>query len=332
VATKCYAHLPNVHLESPGPVPVLDGRLVELAFDAWLQLEDPAFGYYQTKYERARPVFFVMDVDDDASTADDASAIGIPATFAEALHTTHAAAFLSTLRDLPDPFQSVMYVHVAEVGLTRTYCGVYERELLLSAQPTEQTVLSAGQTHRLSRFASALQSTHYGDPPPKVLRIIEAGRFAAMPGVGLLNGTVHLVAALENALNPKGEKHFVGDALTETFARRAGTLLCPDFAALPAWVALFRRLYHIRSEAIHGQEVAGELQTLEEGLQPSLYGFLLLSCLTAAVRITERVTDDEATGERAAVAALRAELDHACQDQSTFDGLGRNLSAELLQG
>jgi DNA polymerase III epsilon subunit-like protein len=130
----------------------------------------------------------------------------------------------------------------------------------------------------------------------------------------MLNETLHLVAGLEALLVRRGEP------LTATFARRYSVLAAHRDAR--EYEVLGRALYGLRSDLVHGREIANNGE--EERAEFLKQNNRTLTCMMA--RRTLRWFASRAGIE---IADFHAALDGAFDNHQAFDALRPVLSDEL---
>jgi hypothetical protein len=290
----CYVHVPFLQLQpedappppapSPGTsdslpanspqanlsIPLSPGALVTLPFDRWLQLEDPAAEFLESRYVHAAPVFFHRTLDfpaDEISMEDDI--LPVLRDDYERLSIALLFVFADAVRTAAIP--SVIYVSSAGSSATMREFGTTERELLFHT-PSEFLLLAPPQLAVLRVAYSRLLSINAGSATPGILRLVDVIRLMARPNLNEEDAIIHFVSLQEDLQSSGGRAHM--GRLGETFARRAALLYSPSVDAVPGFQRAFHDLYSLRSAILHGEDAGERVQAFGQKLPNGIADFL----------------------------------------------------------
>jgi hypothetical protein len=300
MAPTLYAHLPGLKLRE-GDAPFAGGLLRRLPFDEWVSLESE-YQWADSKYERARPTFWIRELASDVSEASEA----IKDAVSTALWPVHAAFLLDHQAPLlPNPLLSSCYVctdpppeysDIVRSSVLRQI-GPMERELIVYGDPLTYTYGAAdlaGVERRL-QFVEANHLRDLNDDIGAGIRVLEETArpdswYGGDQVICQLHGFVRCMAACESLLLAQideGEKV----EITQTFGRNAAVLFTASAEQKERAEKQFVELYRLRTQLIHGRAsaVGADAETIKKLTQGRrLLRNIIMAALLLRVRDCDR--------------------------------------------
>lgn len=242
-------HLPGVRLaDASSEVELAQGRLRQIAFDEWHQL-DSWFPFRARDYGRTAPVFLEIPLTndpDDLASGETAAAFQNGTDAASATRAIiYRCLLLMSGEAIPNPDLSMSYFSwgTADGSPVFRRVGAANRELIVFGSEMGAISVKPSAASAIDELEPLMR---VADGP--VDGVVQAIVRTARPEFGVLNQVLHLVAALEHLLVRRGEP------LTETFARRFSVLASVQSAR--DWYDEARAAYDLRSDLIHGRPSA----------------------------------------------------------------------------
>lgn len=250
-----YAHLPGVRLDN-ADAPLAGGRITRLPFDDWARLESE-FEFAQREYDNSQPTFWVWDrLTDDAEDSD--------RWVVKELTELHTAFLLDhRVPLLPSPLLSSCYIqHIPPPEYADTInfavkrlIGPAERELVVYGDPLTYSYSAehlAAVARRL-QFLRDNKTWEFNDEISAAIRVLEETTrpdswYGGDLVVTQVHGFVRCMAACEGLLLPDEVK----TDITQTFGRRAATVINTSPERKQQYEQYFIELYRLRSHLIHG--------------------------------------------------------------------------------
>jgi hypothetical protein len=313
-----YVHLPSVALREATDLSFGAGHLVELPFEAWLQL-DAAFDGMRALYAAARPVFYVQAVPDSPAdpNGDDTADI-FASKIADDLHT---AFVLSTGEVPPPPALSVRYIRVPS-GTVQRRIGPGEREYIIHNE-TPLVILDQQAAYAAAAFLSLVQRKESVLAVPPLSNLQATLRRRGMPGFDSLDGIIHCVVALESILvDVKVHQH-----RAELVIRRCAALVS-DRNNFGAWIGALRALYQLRNKALHGLDFTADLQ--DHGSVDAQYALARTALIRSCAGVLALF--DSAGQARRQWSKLHDQLDEAALGSDALSNLIRLKELQLAAG
>jgi hypothetical protein len=293
---KWYAHLPNVELTEAGGIAVGMGRLVNLPFAEWSQL-DPAFPYAETNYGRSRPVFYTgaAELPDNEGMSRDKVRDWVSRLHRALLLQPHAPL-------LPSPLMSVTYIEAESVNLPgavvwERMIGPIEREWIVYGSEITCPV-GQQQLPRIQRAYQALEGFEPGrafagvDAGLHILEVTTRPEFwSAQRSLKRITEFVHCIAALEHILLPARKDAPADLVLTKTFGEYGAVLITKSRDDLDQTAEILSELYRLRSELMHGGLGISDLG--EENWQRLEVGRKLLASVILRALVLRRTGSKE---------------------------------------
>lgn len=245
------AHLPSYALADGDEAPFADGRLVHLPLDAWRRLDD-SYPFRDFRYERSRPLFYVVDHDASAvfGAGDVAAFAAGPATIAHVALILRGTTYDRTL----PPQLSVTYGELG--GVVETVTGPLGRDAIIWGNVT--SAVPGPLTTDQVRVASALFSGLANSAEIAPIAVLRAAlELTCRPEIGEKVALVTCIAALEHALMST-----VRTGLRTSFGRRTAALLYVDHADVEREAEGLAALYRLRSDLVHGRVRPATLELL----------------------------------------------------------------------
>ena len=319
--TLRYAHLPGVRLEGDS-VRVAGGEVRHVPFEEWAPFVGRHVERSERHYRDGRPVFYVdrLTIDDEGG---DGRGLELEADllmpFREVVSRVYAAAMHVLRVSLPNPLHSTRYVLVPESKQRFRDPGSRDIEWMVYGATPDPVPLDHRAGEALARVAARLQDLAYGPGTPQLRRVFDTFELAAAPGLEAVDVLMHTVIALEDMLNPDGER-----PLADVFARRAALLVARDFQVVPEMEGLLKDAYRTRSRLVHGKDPTGAIEAIEaHGVDPLALVYSVAHSATDALASCTRLQP----GDPAQF--IRATLD-TVNDQASYEEMRGVIPREWL--
>ena len=258
--TLRYAHLPGVRLEGD-TIRVGTGEVRNVPFEEWAPFVGRHVERSERYYRAGHPVYYVdrITIDDEG---EDGQGLEVEADllmpFREVVSRVYAALMHVLKVPLPNPLHSTRYVLVPESTQRFRDPGSRDIEWMVYGATPEPVPLDHRAGEALARAAAQLKDLAYGPGTPQLRRMFDTFELAAAPGLEAVDVLMHTVIALEDILNPDGER-----PLADVFARRAALLVAGDFQAVSDLQGLLKDAYRTRSRSVHGKDPTGAVEAIE---------------------------------------------------------------------
>ena len=135
--------------------------------------------------------------------------------------------------------------------------GPAQREWLLSRYDTAPDPLDGDAAGRFAASLQRLDAADWGHRRYIALPFVDALTSLVTPGTPVPEALVLLVSALENLLNPDGDR-----PLGQIFGTRCAAWFAETAEQRESDVALFRAAYDARSSIVHGSDAARSVRKL----------------------------------------------------------------------
>lgn len=326
ISIDCYAHIPGIKLVDQDTIVLGNYRLASLSFEEWFALEDPCFCEVERRYQQNAPVFFhnTLTYNDLPEFNSAFQSSDVP--FTKYTERLSLALFLCMGISPPDPARSVLYFKDQNTGLVMRKMGINEREFIFTPYDNTETIESIYKA-RLEKIFVML--TRYKDHAyTEITRVIEAYKTFRLPQLTSVDGIVHVVAAFEDILNRQSDK-----PLGQTFAKRGGFLFAPTFDAVSTYIDLFKMLYSLRSDTLHGTDVTSRIPMINGASISQFIFFLVIQmCSFIDVAIRKYSADISSINMDKVINELTKELDSLeDNDVEIFNNFRQNFTVEWLE-